>query len=193
MRTPCTTLALFVFTALVCAQECSRDLALINSLLEKANVDQLITDPQAIEADFNALKTSLTSIGLSSLKKDTPRLLFLNGKEKKGRLKKNERRTFVTTLITGDQLKISFLNPLELYGAELVICSHSLKGETTNLAHFTIDENQVADAFYFEFTGLSGAVVSITVRNTTSGERFDFAVAANTVSEFSQENQLSEN
>lgn len=179
MRTLCTTLALFTFMALVRAQECSRDLALINSLLQKANVDQLITDPQAIEADFNALKTSLSSIGLSSLKKDTPRLLFLNGKEKKGRLKKNDKRTFVTTLITGDQLKISFLNPLELYGAELVICSHSLKGETTNLTHFTIDEDEVADTFDFEFTGLSGTVVSITVRNTASEERFEFALAAN--------------
>jgi len=175
------------------AQGCSRELTLVNELLEKANLDQVITDPEAIEEDFNELKSTLSSISLASLKKDTPRVLFLNGKAKKGRVKKNQRQIFVTTLITGDDLTISLQNPMMIYGAEVVICAHSLGGIAENLMHFTIEEENVMDVFEFQFSDLNGSVVSITVRNIQSPERFDFAVAANTVGESSVENQLSEN
>lgn len=161
------------------AQGCSRELTLVNELLEKANLNQVITDPEAIEEDFNELKSTLSSISLTSLKKDTPRILFLNGKEKNGRVKKNQRQIFVTTLITGDNLTLSIQNPMMLYGAEIIICSHSLGGIAENMMHFTIEEGNVMDVFEFQFPDLNGSLVSITVRNIKSPERFDFAIAAN--------------
>ncbi|WP_087940967.1 hypothetical protein [Algoriphagus faecimaris] len=175
------------------AQGCSRELTLVNELLEKANLNQAITDPEAIEEDFNELKSTLSSISLTSLKKDTPRILFLNGKEKNGRVKKNQRQIFVTTLITGKNLSISLQNPMMLHGIEIVICAHSLGGIVQNLTHFTVDESNVMNAFEFQFPDLNGSVVSITVRNIQSQERFDFAIAANSGGELGQENQLSEN
>lgn len=161
------------------AQECSQELGLVNSLLEKANLEQALTDPDAIVDDYNELKSSLSSIGLSSLKKDAPKILFLNGKEKKGRIKKGERRVFITSLISKETVNIQFSNPGLLDNSEIIICSHSTRGETHNLTHFTIDESNVADTFEFDFNDVKGKVVSITVRNVSNPERFEFGIAAN--------------
>tara|TARA_R110000850_G_scaffold30630_2_gene84180 strand:- start:29949 stop:30491 length:543 start_codon:yes stop_codon:yes gene_type:complete len=166
-------------TFFVSAQECSQELGLVNSLLEKANLEQALTDPDAIVDDYNELKGSLGSIGLSSLKKDAPKILFLNGKEKKGRIKKGERRMFVTSLISKETLHIQFSNPGLLENTEIIICSHSTKGETQNLTHFTIDESNVSDTFEFDFSDVKGKVVSITVRNVNNPERMEFSIAAN--------------
>jgi len=65
------------------AQGCSRELTLVNELLEKANLDQVITDPEAIEEDFNELKSTLSSISLASLKRH-PESSFFERKSEKG-------------------------------------------------------------------------------------------------------------
>tara|TARA_R110002072_G_scaffold9239_2_gene45313 strand:+ start:4337 stop:4882 length:546 start_codon:yes stop_codon:yes gene_type:complete len=173
------TALIFSMTFQVASQQCSQELGLVNSLLEKANLEQALTDPDAIADDFNELKSSLGSIGLSSLKKDAPKILFLNGKEKKGRIKKGERRVFVTSLISDETVNIEFSNPGLLDNTEIIICSHSAKGETQNLTHFIIDESNVADTFEFDFSDVKGKVVSITVRNVNNPERFEFGIAAN--------------
>lgn len=173
------TALIFSMTFQVASQQCSQELGLVNSLLEKANLEQALTDPDAIADDFNELKSSLGTIGLSSLKKDAPKILFLNGKEKKGRINKGERRVFVTSLISDETVNIEFSNPGLLDNTEIIICSHSAKGETQNLTHFIIDESNVADTFEFDFSDVKGKVVSITVRNVNNPERFKFGIAAN--------------
>jgi hypothetical protein len=163
----------------VSGQECSKDLELVNSILEKANLEQVISNPDAIADDYNELKSSLSSIGLSSLKKDAPKMLFLNGKERKSKIKNGERRIFVTTLITGDSLNLTFLNPEMATGFEVTICAHNTKGETKNLSQLIIDDNNLADVFDFSFNGLNSSVVSISVRNTSNNDRVEFGLAAN--------------
>lgn len=174
-----TTTLFFSMIFQVASQECSKELGLVNSLLEKANLEQALTNPDAIVDDFSELKGSLGSIGLSSLKKDAPKLLFLNGKEMKGRIKKGERRVFVTSLISEETVNIQFSNPGMLDNTEIIICSHSTRGETQNLTHFTIDESNLADTFEFDFNDVKGKVLSITVRNINNPERFEFGIAAN--------------
>lgn len=166
------------FHLAVLGQECSKDLELVNSILEKANVEQVISNPEAIEDDFNQLKSSLSSIGLSSLKKDAPKMLFLNGKERKSKVKNGERRIFVTTLITGDNLNLTLLNPEMAVGLEVTICSHNTKGQTENLSQLIIDDNNLAEAFDFAFSNLNSSVVSISVRNTNSNDSVTFAITA---------------
>lgn len=170
---------IFSLTFTSSAQECSNEIGLVNSLLENANLDQALTNPDVIVDDFNELKGSLGSIGLSSFKKDAPKLLFLNGKEKKGRIKKGERRVFVTSLISKETVNIQFSNPGLLDNTEIIICSHSTKGETQNLKHFIIDQSNVDESFEFELNDVKGKVVSITVRNLNNPERFEFSIAAN--------------
>jgi len=179
MKTFVHTLLLIGIFSFSNAQECSQEIALVNSLLEKANLEQALTNPDAIVDDFNDLKSSLGSIGLSSLRKDTPQILFLNGKEKKGRIKKGERRVYVTSLISEETVNIQFSNPGLLDNTEIIICSHSTTGETINLTHLTIDESNVADSFEFDFNDVKGKVVSITVRNVNNPGRFEFGIAAN--------------
>lgn len=163
----------------VSAQECSKELSLVNSLLEQANLEQALTNPDAIVDDFNELKGSLGSIGLSSLKKDAPKLLFLNGKQKKGRIKKGERRVFITSLISKETIRIQFSNPSLMDHTEIIICSHSTRGETQNLKHIRINASNLSDTFEFDFDDVKGKVVSITVRNVSNPERFEFSIAAN--------------
>lgn len=170
---------IFGMAITVSAQECSKEIGLVNSLLEKANLGQALTDPDAIVDDFNDLKGSLGSIGLSRLKKDAPKLLFLNGKENKGRIRKGEKRVFVTSLISEETVNIQFSNPGMLDNTVIIICSHSAKGETQNLTHFTIDDSNMADTFEFDFNDVKGKVLSITVRNVNNPERFEFGIAAN--------------
>lgn len=161
------------------AQECSKDLELVNAILEKANLEQVINNPDAIADDYNQLKNSLSSIGLSSLKKDAPKLLFLNGKTKTSKVKHGKRRIFVTTLITGDSLKLKLLNPEMAHGLEVTICAHNTKGQTENLTTLVIDDNNVEEAFDFAFSELNSCVVSISVRNMNNKGRFEFGLAAN--------------
>ncbi|GHC49651.1 hypothetical protein [Ulvibacter litoralis] len=61
--------------------DCSEEFTLLNSLREKASIEQALTDPDAIIDDFKgSLTASLTKL---SFKKDAPKLLPMNGKEKK--------------------------------------------------------------------------------------------------------------
>lgn len=179
MKSTIITLCLYtLFMHTPFAQECSRDLELVNSILEKANLDQIISNPDAIADDFNALKSSLGSIGLSSLKKDAPKIIFQNGKEKKSKIKNGERRIFVTSLITSDSLNLRLINPLRSEGVELIVCAHNLKGETQNLTQFIIDNTNNAEAIDLSYGNLNSCVVSITVRNALNPERIEFALLA---------------
>ncbi len=179
MKTRLFTLLFIGFYSFSNAQECSKELSMINSLLEKANLEQALTNPDAIVDDFNELKSSLGSIGLSSLKKDAPKLLFLNGKQQSAKLKMGDRRIYVTSLISKETIEIIFTNPNLLQGTEIVICSHATNGQTENLIHYIIDEENALEQVPFTLTNVKGKVVSISIKNINSNERFEFGIAAN--------------
>ncbi|MEX0996609.1 MAG: hypothetical protein WDZ45_06145 [Flavobacteriaceae bacterium] len=179
MKTQLFTLLFIGFFSFSSAQECSKELGLVNSLLEKANLEQALTNPDAIADDFNELKSSLGSIGLSSLKKDAPKLLFLNGKQQRAKLKMGDRRIYVTSLISKETIDITFSNPSLLHGTEIIICSHATNGQTENLIHFMIDDENALEQVPFTLTDVKGKVVSISVKNINSNERFEFGIAAN--------------
>lgn len=160
------------------AQECSKDLELVNALLEKANLEQVINNPDAIADDFKTLKSSLGSIGLKSLKKDAPKLLLINGKERKLKVRNGERQIFVTTLITGDSLQLKLLNPEMAHGIEVIICSHNTSGKAENLADLFIEQNNTSEEFDFAFDRLNSSVVSIAIRNSQNSERVEFGITA---------------
>ncbi len=171
---------LFAMQPVINAQECSKDLALVNSLFEKISLEQALTDPDAIIAEFDNLKSSLGGLSAMSLKKDTPKMLFLNGKEKKGAIKKGKKRVYVTSLIPKESLLITVSNPLQITQANIVICAHSKTGKTENLEYYQISEETVLETMEFPLNNIKGKIISITINNNNqSEEKLAFTIKAN--------------
>lgn len=163
-----------VFSSL--AQECSKEISLVNSLFEKINLEQALTDPSAITAEFNTLTSSLSNFSAMSLKKDTPKLLFLNGKEKKGNAKAGKKRVYVTSLIQKDVFSIQFKNGNAMADGQIILCSHAKNGTIENLESAIITANSSPELMRFEMSGQRGKIVSITIKNTSKSEKLAFTI-----------------
>jgi|GEM_PF-1979168 len=169
---------LFALQPVLKAQECSKDLDLVNSLFEKISLEQALTDPDAIVAEFENLKSSLGNFSAMSLKKDTPKMLFLNGKEKKGAIKKGKKRVYVTSLVPKESLMITVSNPQQITKSNVIICAHNKTGKTENLICFEITEETVLDTMEFPLNDVKGKIISITINNHQSDEKLAFTIKA---------------
>ncbi len=169
------TLLLFIFsiTFNLQAQECSEDFKQVEGLWENLTLENALTDPESITADFDNIKGSLTSsLGGLSLKGDTPKILSTKGKPKKGTIKKNKKKTYITYMAPKETMQITIQG---LQGLEVVICSHTKTNMTENLDSYTLGAGDTSKSFTLE--NVKGKVLSISLKN--SGEKSNYTIAAN--------------
>lgn len=160
------------------AQECSEGLSMINSLFQKMNLEQALSDPDAITTEFDNLKTSVTSLSLNSLKKGAPRMLPMNGKTRKGGIRMNNKRTYVTLLVPNDELQVTLVNHKKLSGVEVVICGHDREGKTVAIENFVYPETVSETNKVFSIQGMKGRILSIAIKNKTSKTKFEYQIQA---------------
>lgn len=160
------------------AQDCSEGFTLVNSLWEKVSIEQALTDPDAIIDDFNNLKGSLTSsLTKLSFKKDAPKLLPMNGKDRKGTVQTNSKRIYVTYLVGKETLQVTVHNNKQLPNAEVIICAHDKTGKTENLDSFVFSSEHPEAEKLFELTEVKGRIVSIAIKNTSEA-KFEYQINA---------------
>lgn len=141
MKTLLLTIVTFLLLSIpIQAQECSEGMSMINSMFEKMSLEQALADPDALVADFNNLKSSVTSLSLNSLKRGAPRLLPMNGKTKKGAIRKNNKRTYVTSIVPRDTLQVTLVNLKQLPGVDVIICGHDRQGKSVAIEQFSFPE-----------------------------------------------------
>lgn len=88
---------------------------------------------------------SLTKL---SFKKDAPKLLPMNGKEKKGNVQNNK----------------------QLPNAEIIICTHDKTGKTENLERFVFASERPESEKLLELTEVKGRMVSIAIKNPSEAK-----------------------
>ena len=179
MKISILTLVLTVlFTIPSKAQECSEGMSMINSMFEKMSLEQALADPDAIVADFNNLKSSVTSLSLNSLKRGAPRLLPMNGKTKKGAIRKKNKRTFVTSIVPRDTLEITVVNVKQLSGVDVIICGHDRQAKSVAIEQFSFPEEVFETHKTFSIEGMKGKIISVAIKNRESKDKFEFQISA---------------
>ncbi|MCW9038850.1 hypothetical protein [Altibacter sp.] len=159
------------------AQECNEGLGMINSLWEKATLEQALTNPDAIIDEFNTLKGSLgSSLNSLSFKSDAPKLLFINGKQKQGTIKGLKKRVYVTSLIMKESITITIQNTQQLAVAEVVICAHDKSGAAQNIHQFQFTGEESDQTFVLE--AIKGKIISISIKNKEASGKFEYKIAA---------------
>ena len=178
MKTYILTIILLLSFFSIKAQDCNKNLNLVKSLFEKMTLESALSDPDAITNQFSDLKGSLVKIGKMSLKKDAPKMIFANGKSRKGTAKPGKRRIYVTPLIPRDSITVTISNPQKISEGEILICSHIRTGKTENIATLLISEENTSETFQFPVTGLKGKILSITLKNNSSSKKFEYTIVA---------------
>ncbi|MAP55461.1 hypothetical protein [Altibacter sp.] len=171
------TIIILVFSVTTSAQECNEGLDMVNSLLEKATLEQVLTNPDAVMDEFNTLKGSLSnSLTSLSFKSDAPKLLFINGKQKRGTIKSLKKRVYITSLVPKESITITIQNTQHRAGAEVVICAHDKTGATQNMHQFHFTGEESDQTFVLE--AVKGKIISIAIKNKEASEKFEFQIAA---------------
>lgn len=160
------------------AQECSEGMSMINSMFEKMSLEQALADPDALVADFNNLKSSVTSLSLNSLKRGAPRLLPMNGKTKKGAIRKKNKRTFVTSIVPRDTLEITLVNVKQLSGVDVIICGHDRQAKSVAIEQYSFPEEISETHKTFTIEGMKGKIISVAIKNRESKDKFEFQISA---------------
>ena len=157
------------------AQECSEDIKQISGLWESLTLENALNDPESLTSGFDSAKKNLSkSLGGLSLKSNTPKLLSSKGKPKKGTLKKNKKKTYVTYMAPKETMEITITGNNDLAGLEVVICSHTKAKLTENLQTHTLAMGETSKSFVLE--NVKGKVLSISLKN--SGEKAQFTILA---------------
>ena len=146
------------------AQNCSEGLTLINELWQNFDPLDLVNNKDGLKQQTNKLKGELASFAKLSLQKDAPRLLPVGASEKKINLKQNKRRIFVTTPLKQDLVTLTITRPETASKARVVICSHTVKGESQNLEKVMIT-TQGEGTVEIPIRNASGKILSISVTN----------------------------
>ena len=158
------------------SQNCSEGISLVNERWQNFDVTYLINNSNGLKQQTDKLKNELASFAKLSLKKDAPRLLAVNASEKKINLKQNRKRIFVTTPLKQDAVMFTITRPETSSRARVMICSHTMKGESVNLEKMMITGESDA-TIQIPISGISGKILSISVVNL-SEQKINYLIAA---------------
>ncbi len=160
----CVITLFFLHTNNTKAQNCSQGLTMINDLWQNFDPLDLINDKQAVNSQVNKLKSEVASFAKMSLKKDAPRLLPVGSSEKKINLKHNRKRIFVTTPIKQENIVITITRPETETEVTVVICYHTLKGESANLEQITFGKSEEKE-ISIPLENVQGKILSVNIKN----------------------------
>jgi len=175
MKTAALLTFLFGLTFSLHAQKCSEDFKQIEGLWANLTLENALNDPESLTSSFDSAKGNLTkSLGSLSFKSNTPKLLSTKGKAKKGTIKKNKKKTYVTYMAPKETMEITIQGAKDLTGLEIVICAHTKTNMTENLESYSMAAGDTFKQFTLE--NVKGKVLSISLKN--SGEKAQFTIAA---------------
>ncbi|QIE59181.1 hypothetical protein G5B37_06290 [Rasiella rasia] len=175
MKTLYTIICTILLSTTISAQECSEDFKQVEGLWNKLTLENALNDPESMTSEFDALKGNLTkSLGNLSLKGNAPKFLPTSGKVKKGSLKKNKKRTYVTYMAPRERIEINIASTQSLAGLEVVVCSHTKSNMTQNLDSHTFIAGESSKSFTLE--NVKGKVLSVSLKN--SGAKAPFTIVA---------------
>lgn len=164
-------------STLLKAQNCSQGLTIINELWQNFDPVDLVNNMDDINFQVTQLKSEVATFAKYSLKKDAPRLLPVgNGKAKKINLRHGKKRTFLTTPIKQETLKVKIARLETNSSVTVTICYHTLKGETGNIEKLNFPAGGDG-TLIIDIPEVKGKIISITILNN-SVSKINYTIVA---------------